>query len=119
MLARKYSPGQVWRAGWDRPSGPREGPACGAKCPHERRSAARGRDLWSGGTIGERGSGIFLFAGAPAQTVALEFDTMSVVNDAVQDGVAQGWVTEQDIIQVLVRDDSWGFPSPDVFDSMI
>src|ERR1700720_2245991 len=35
------------------------------------------------------GSGLFLFAGAPAQTVALEFDAMGVVNDAVQYGIAE------------------------------
>jgi hypothetical protein len=34
------------------------------------------------------GSGFFLFAGPPAQTVALEFDAMSVVDDAVQYRVA-------------------------------
>ena len=40
-------------AGWfeDRPGGPWEGPVRGAECPHERRSAARGRGLWAGGAI--------------------------------------------------------------------
>lgn len=74
----------------DRPSGPQECPARGAECLHERRSDARGRGLWSGGAImGEHGSGSVLFAGPPAQAVALELDTMSVVNEAVQDGVAK------------------------------
>lgn len=35
----------------DRSGGPWEGPVRGAECPHERRSGARGRGLWSGGTI--------------------------------------------------------------------
>lgn len=40
-------------AGWseDRSGGPWEGPVRGAECPHERRSAARGRGLWAGGAI--------------------------------------------------------------------
>ena len=40
-------------AGWfgDRSGGPWEGPVRGAECPHERRSDARGRGLWAGGTI--------------------------------------------------------------------
>jgi hypothetical protein len=40
-------------AGWfgDRAGGPWDGPVRRAECPHERRSDARGRDLWAGGTI--------------------------------------------------------------------
>jgi len=40
------------------------------------------------------GSGLFLFAGPPAQAVALEFDAMGVVNDPVQDGVSDGGFAE-------------------------
>jgi hypothetical protein len=44
--------GLLVKAGGDRPGGPWEGPVRGAECPHERRSDARGRDLWAVGTIG-------------------------------------------------------------------
>ncbi len=62
--------------------------------PHERRSAARGRVLWAGGTIVGlgRGRALFLLVGATTQTVALEFDAVSIVDDAVQNGVAEGRV---------------------------
>jgi len=35
------------------------------------------------------GSDLFLFAGSPTQAVALEFDAMGVVNDAVQYRIAE------------------------------
>ena len=38
------------------------------------------------------GSGLFSFAGAPAQAVALELDAMGVVNDAVQYRIAEGGI---------------------------
>src|SRR5215831_19934223 len=38
------------------------------------------------------GSGLFPFAGAPAQAVALELDAMGVVNDAVQYRIAEGGI---------------------------
>ena len=78
-------------AGWfeDRSGGPWEGPVRGAECPHERRSDARGRGLWAGGTIVRGCSRLFLFAGLAAQTVALEFDAVSIVNDAVQYRIAK------------------------------
>ena len=37
-------------------------------------------------------SGLFLFAGASAQAVALEFDAMGVVNDAVQYRITEGGI---------------------------
>ena len=50
-------------AGWfgDRPGGPWEGPVRDAKCPHERRSGARGRGLWAGGAIGREAIMVFSF----------------------------------------------------------
>lgn len=50
-------------AGWfgDRAGGPWEGPVRGAECPHERRSDARGRDLWAGGTIAREVLTVFSF----------------------------------------------------------
>lgn len=48
---------------------------------------------WGDGA-GEHGSGFFLFAGSAAQAVALELDTMSVVNDAVQYGVTERWICD-------------------------
>ena len=49
--------------GWfeDRSGGPWEGPVRGAECPHERRSGARGRGLWAGGTIGREAIMAFSF----------------------------------------------------------
>jgi hypothetical protein len=38
------------------------------------------------------GSGLFPFAGAPAQAVALELDAMGVVNDAVQYRITEGGI---------------------------
>src|SRR5215831_11230043 len=40
----------------------------------------------------QRRSGPFLFAGAPAQAVALELDAMGVVNDTVQYRIAEGGI---------------------------
>ena len=41
--------------------------------------------MWSGGGNCERaGSCGFLFAGAASQAIALEFDTVSVVNDGAK-----------------------------------
>jgi hypothetical protein len=74
----------------DRPSGPWEGPARGAECPTSDGAARAG-----GGACGPVGrsftgcSRFFLFAGPPAQAVAFEFDTMCIVNDAVQNRVAK------------------------------
>ena len=48
---------------------------------------------WDDGA-GEHGSGFFLFVGPTSQAVALELDTMSVVNDAVQYCVTEGWVCD-------------------------
>jgi hypothetical protein len=50
-------------AGWfeDRSGGPWEEPVRGAECPHERRSDARGRGLWAGGTIVREVLTIFSF----------------------------------------------------------
>src|SRR5260370_18432683 len=64
--------------------------------PPERRSAARGRGLRAGGTIAGsgRGQALFLLVGLPAQTVALEFDAVSIMDDAVQNGVAEGRVRD-------------------------
>jgi hypothetical protein len=45
----------------DRAGGPWEGPVRGAECPHERRSDARGRDLWAGGTIAREVLTVFSF----------------------------------------------------------
>ena len=47
---------------------------------HERRSAARGRGLWAGGTIVGlgRGQALSLLVGKTAQTVALEFDATTM-----------------------------------------
>ena len=61
---------------WDRPSGPWEGPVI----------------RWADGAS-EHGSGFLLFVGPTAQAVALELDAVSVVNDAVQYCVTEGWVS--------------------------
>jgi hypothetical protein len=37
----------------------------------------------------ERGSGLFLFVDPAAETLALEFDAMSIVNDAIQYGISE------------------------------
>jgi len=37
-------------------------------------------------------SGLFLFTGASAQAVALEFDAMGVVHDAIQYGIGEGGI---------------------------
>ena len=81
MLSWKWSPGQDWRHGLRSFRRSMGGPARGAEWPHERRSAARGRGLWAGGTIVGlgRGQALFLLVGATAQTVALEFDAVSIV----------------------------------------
>ena len=51
--------------------------------------------MWSGGGNCERdGSCCFLFAGAASQAVALEFDTVSIVNDAVQYRVTESWIRD-------------------------
>lgn len=47
--------------------------------PHERRSGARGKNLWVSGAI----------VGPTTRTVALELDAVGVVNDAVQYGLAE------------------------------
>ena len=44
---------------------------------------------WNDRWVRQR-SVLFLLFGASTQTVALEFDAVSVVNDAVQDGVTEG-----------------------------
>ena len=81
------------RAGGDRPSGPWEGPACDAECPTTERRAREGPvGRWDDRAMGR--SSNFLFAGAPAQAVALELDAMSIVNDAIQDRIAESGVTE-------------------------
>src|SRR3974390_428354 len=75
-------------AGGDRLSGPRERPARDAECPTSDGAACAGG---AGGTIGVPSSA-FLFAGAPAQAVALELNAMSIVNDAIQDRIAESGV---------------------------
>ena len=58
------------------------------------RSEAPIRTAWRSARemIENEGSEFRLFAGATAQTVALELDPMSIVDDAVQDRVAEGWI---------------------------
>jgi len=93
MLSWKWSPGQGCGTAWDRSGRSWEGPARGAEWPHERRSAARGRACWPVNDCWVRqDAGPFLLVGATAQTVALEFDAVSIVDDAVQNGVAEGRV---------------------------
>lgn len=96
MVPWKYSLGQGLWNGQRSFIGPWEGPARGAKCRSERRSDARGRGLWADGSERVRnGSSLcFVFAGSAAQAVTLEFDTVSIVNDAVQYGVGEGWVCD-------------------------
>ena len=81
----------------DRPRSPRRGPARGAQCPHERRSGARGEALWA--PVGDRAhgrscSGAFAGDDAATQRWAFEIDTMGAVDDAVENGVGQGGITE-------------------------
>jgi len=76
------------RISGDRPGGPWEGPARGAKCPCQ----ATQRRAWEGpvgpaGRSEARRSCRPLFCGAAAQAFALEFDTMRIVNNAIEDGV--------------------------------
>src|SRR5436309_8163535 len=85
------------KAAEDRPRSPRRGPARGAQCPHERRSGARGEALWA--PVGDRAhgrscSGAFAGDDAATQRWAFEIDTMGAVDDAVENGVGQGGITE-------------------------
>jgi hypothetical protein len=76
------------------PGSPQEGPAREAKCPHERRSVARGRSLWA--HLGKPGScelllvqlcrldeaGAAFFAQAIA--VAADGDDLAVMEQAIE-----------------------------------
>jgi hypothetical protein len=72
----------------DRRSGPQEGPARGAECPTSDAATRAGGACGPVGRSGARWSRFFLFVSPPTQTVAFELDAVSIVNDAVQYGVA-------------------------------
>ena len=46
------------------------------------------------GRLGVRRSWFFLFGGLTAQAVAFELDAVCIVNDAVQDRIAEGGIAE-------------------------
>ncbi len=87
----------ISKVGGERLGSPRKGPTRGAKCPHERRSDARGRELWSGGAARWRSCGA-LSCCATSKAVAFELDAMSFVDDAVEDGIVEGWVTDDLVV---------------------
>ncbi len=78
----------------DRPGCPREGPARRGAARHEasRRRAWEG-PVGSGGDQGREGSCRPLWR-LSAQAVALQFDAVRGVKNAVQDGVAEGGVAD-------------------------
>src|ERR1700689_1939652 len=51
----------------------------------------------------QAGSGFFLFGGAPPQTVTLEFNTMGVVDEAIQYRIAEGGIGN-DVVPLRHRD---------------
>ena len=95
MLSWKWSPGQDWRHGlrsFRRSMGGTR--AWRGVAPTSGVAPRAGGGLWAGGTIVGLGrvQALFLLVGGTAQTVALEFDAVSIVDDAVQNGVAEGRV---------------------------
>jgi hypothetical protein len=48
------------------------------------------------------GSGLYLFAGTPAQAVALEFDAMGAMHDAIQYSIAEGGIGN-DVVPLCQR----------------
>lgn len=89
----KRPPRQGWRAG------SKIVPAVHGRAPCAARSAPTSDAApRAGGTCGPAGrscarcSRLFLFAGLAPQTVALEFDAVGIVNDAIQNRIAEGGI---------------------------